>query len=73
MGVKTEIAFKSMLGKAGYSEKAKNEVWKWYKTPTKRRKATKKRSRMSRSDFWKLHETIYERGPPISYHSPDKW
>jgi hypothetical protein len=73
VGVKTEKTFKSILGKAGYSEKAQGEVWKWYRTPTKKRKAHKKRPRMSSPDFWKLHDAMYEEGPPTRYNDPDKW
>jgi hypothetical protein len=29
--------FKSLLRKSGYSEKASNEVWKWYRTPPKKK------------------------------------
>ena len=39
MGRRIEQAFKSLLGKAGYSKKAKSEVWKWYRLPPRKRKA----------------------------------
>jgi hypothetical protein len=72
-GIKIEKAFKSLLGKAGYSDKAKSEIWKWYRTPPKKRRATKKRARTKSSDFWRLHDSMYETGPTIGYKSPEKW
>jgi len=39
VGKRKEQAFKSMLGKSGYSEKASDEIWKWYTTPTKENKS----------------------------------
>jgi hypothetical protein len=42
VGKRIEQVFKSLLGKSGYSEKASNEVWKWYGTPPKKSKAVKK-------------------------------
>ncbi len=73
MGTKLERAFRSLLGKAGYSEKAKNEVLKWYTSPTKKRKATKKRGSKSTSDFLVLYDSMYEEGPTIKYSNPDRW
>ena len=72
-GIEIEKAFKSLLGKAGFSDKAKSEIWKWYGTPPKKRKATKKRVRTSSSDFWRLHDSMYETGPAVGYKSPEKW
>jgi hypothetical protein len=42
VGKRIEKALKSLLGKAGYSEKASNEVWKWYRIPPKKSKTLKK-------------------------------
>ena len=72
-GTKIEKAFEALLGKAGYSDKAKREIWKWYRTPPKKRKVTKKRARTSSSDFWRLHDSMYENGPAFRYKSPEKW
>jgi len=72
-GIEIEKAFKSLLGKAGFSDKAKSEIWKWYGTPPKKRRATKKRVRTSSSDFWRLHDSMYETGPAVGYKSPEKW
>jgi hypothetical protein len=38
VGKRKEQAFKSMLGKSGYSEKTSDEIWKWYTAPTQKNK-----------------------------------
>ena len=40
MGI--EQFFKTLLGKSGYSDKAADEVWKWYTVPPKKSKSGKK-------------------------------
>ena len=35
VGKRKEQAFKSLLGKSGYSEKVSDEIWKWYTAPTR--------------------------------------
>jgi len=42
MGKGIGQAFKILLSKSGYSDKATNEVWKWYRTPPKKSKKLKK-------------------------------
>ena len=51
MAKRIEKAFKSLLVKAGYSEKAKTEVWNWYTFPAEKGKATKKSALTVSSDF----------------------
>jgi hypothetical protein len=72
-GTKMEKVFYSLLGKAGYSDKAKSEISKWYRTPPNKRKAAKKRSGTTSLDFWRLHDAMYETDPAVRYKSPEKW
>jgi hypothetical protein len=59
IGKRIESAFKSLLGKSGYSDKASNEVWKWYRSPPKKSKAVKKwHSRARLIDLRKTRLTI---------------